>query len=202
MAEIHEKMAQKTKQEIKKAFLELVEEIGFSNVSVKKIAEQAGINRGTFYLHFVDKFDVMEQIQEELLKDLHARIELIAPKDVFKAIHEGQHYPPLLAIYQFVHDYAHELRVLLGDQGDPSFARKIKQIFGNTLIAQLTEVSYEGNDEEFRNYLFAFLTSAILGIIQEWLNDYEGKTVEDMAKIHYKLLGFIGNLSHLLRNQK
>ncbi|TSI08276.1 TetR/AcrR family transcriptional regulator [Lysinibacillus sp. BW-2-10] len=203
MAEIHEQMAQRTKLEIKKVFLELVEEQGFQNVTVKKIAECAGINRGTFYLHFIDKFDVMEQIQAELLNDLHDRFERITPTEAFKAIHDGQFYPPLIAIYQFVLEHAHALKVILGDQGDPSFAKKIKQIFGETLIEQLIAIYHPtNNDAEFRKYLLAFMTSAMLGVIQEWINEYEDKTVEDLAKIHYQLLGFISKLGGFLANQK
>ncbi|MGL3600309.1 TetR/AcrR family transcriptional regulator, partial [Veillonella sp. ZSJB6] len=51
----------RTKQLIKSAFLELIDEHGFEAVTVKAITERAGINRGTFYSHYVDKFDLMEK---------------------------------------------------------------------------------------------------------------------------------------------
>ena len=42
----------KTKEKIKSAFTELIMEKGFNNLSVVDISERAGINRGTFYLHY------------------------------------------------------------------------------------------------------------------------------------------------------
>ena len=41
----------RTKEAIKKAFKELVCELPYEKVTVKAIADRAGINRNTFYLH-------------------------------------------------------------------------------------------------------------------------------------------------------
>lgn len=198
MAGVHEQMTQHTRKSIQNTFMTLVQEEGFQNITVKKIAQQAGINRGTFYLHFVDKFEVMEQVQKELLADLHERIDKIAPREAFLAVKQQQLYPPFVAIFQFVSDHATSLRAILGEQGDPSFARKIKQVFGETLGERLIEINPSAKDKEFRQYLLAFLTSAILGVIQEWLDNYEKQTVDEMAKIHFKLLEFISSLGTIL----
>lgn len=59
-----------TRLRIKQAFTELVSEKGFSAITISDISRRAGINRGTFYLHFVDKNDLLEQLEEETIKDL------------------------------------------------------------------------------------------------------------------------------------
>lgn len=59
---VHEKMNFETKQAIKIAFIQQVEEVGFERVTVKNLAFVAEINRGTFYLHYSDKYDVMEDL--------------------------------------------------------------------------------------------------------------------------------------------
>ncbi|WP_053346863.1 TetR/AcrR family transcriptional regulator [Peribacillus butanolivorans] len=74
MATIHEQKAQKTKLQIQQHFIALVEKEGFQHVSVKKIADRASINRGTFYLHYADKYELMDHIQQELLAELQLRI--------------------------------------------------------------------------------------------------------------------------------
>ena len=53
---VHEKMNFETKQAIKNAFIQQVEEVGFERVTVKNLALVAEINRGTFYLHYSDKY--------------------------------------------------------------------------------------------------------------------------------------------------
>lgn len=58
---------QRTKKAIKTAFVELVNEKGFANVTIKEIAEKAIINRQTFYNYYQDKYDLTEQLNNELL---------------------------------------------------------------------------------------------------------------------------------------
>ena len=63
---VHEKMNFETKQAIKNAFIQQVEEVGFERVTVKNLALVAEINRGTFYLHYSDKYDVMEDLRRAI----------------------------------------------------------------------------------------------------------------------------------------
>lgn len=53
-------------EKIRTAFYELLREEGFQKVTVRMIVERAGINRSTFYLHYQDKYDLLESIEEEL----------------------------------------------------------------------------------------------------------------------------------------
>ena len=63
-----------TKEKIKAAFIDLVHEKGFEAMTVSDIARKCDINRGTFYLHYVDKYDLMNKLEEEVMFDLEAII--------------------------------------------------------------------------------------------------------------------------------
>ena len=49
-----------TKKAIADSLKELTREKTFDKISVKDISEKCGINRQTFYYHFIDKFDLLE----------------------------------------------------------------------------------------------------------------------------------------------
>lgn len=53
---------------------EVLAEEGYKNVSIKAIAEKAGIATGTFYLYFANKDKLVETIAEEMYKKLLERI--------------------------------------------------------------------------------------------------------------------------------
>lgn len=53
---------QRTQKSIKQAFFDLIEEEGFDHISVKDITARAMISRNTFYLHYSDKFDLLNKI--------------------------------------------------------------------------------------------------------------------------------------------
>ncbi|GAJ16341.1 unnamed protein product, partial [marine sediment metagenome] len=58
----------RTKNSIRNALVELIEEKGFETITVKDITTKAKINRGTFYAHYQDKFDLMTKCQEEIMQ--------------------------------------------------------------------------------------------------------------------------------------
>ncbi|MEQ9809989.1 TetR/AcrR family transcriptional regulator [Streptococcus jiangjianxini] len=61
-----------TKYYIKTALIILLKEKRFEDISISDITRRAGINRGTFYLHYKDKYDMMSQFKEEMLSDLYS----------------------------------------------------------------------------------------------------------------------------------
>lgn len=64
---MNEKKREQTKEKIKECFAQLVIEKGFDSVTVSDIARKTKLNRGTFYLHYLDKFDLLQKIEEDLL---------------------------------------------------------------------------------------------------------------------------------------
>lgn len=55
----------RSRQALIEAFRALLEEKAFSEISVYQISERADLNRGTFYAHFSDKYELLEQLIRE-----------------------------------------------------------------------------------------------------------------------------------------
>src|SRR5579862_9209223 len=64
----------RTRKLITDAFRALVVEKGFHAVSVQDVAERATVNRTTFYAHFVDKYDLLDQSISELFRQERERL--------------------------------------------------------------------------------------------------------------------------------
>ena len=58
-----------TRQTIRDTLLELMREKGFRRVTVTEVCKRAEINRGTFYLHYLDLSDVLDDILTELMSE-------------------------------------------------------------------------------------------------------------------------------------
>jgi AcrR family transcriptional regulator len=52
----------KTQEALKKAVLELMAEKSFDDITIQEIADRANINRGTLYLHYQDKYDLLDKL--------------------------------------------------------------------------------------------------------------------------------------------
>ncbi len=70
MARKEDLRATRSKDRIKQAFRALLQEKGFAKTSVTDIIGLAHVNRSTFYAHFVDKFDLLNTVEDELLVEM------------------------------------------------------------------------------------------------------------------------------------
>lgn len=60
----------KSQEAIKKAILELMAEKNFDEITIKDISDRANVNRGTIYLHYTDKYDLLDKLIEEHINNL------------------------------------------------------------------------------------------------------------------------------------
>ncbi len=52
-------------QQITDAFFSLLDSFDFNEITVSQIIAESGINRSTFYRHYKDKYDILDQIQKD-----------------------------------------------------------------------------------------------------------------------------------------
>ena len=57
-------------KKLKATMLELLETTDFEKITVKSICETAHVNRSTFYAHYSDVYEIMEQMEEHLNEEL------------------------------------------------------------------------------------------------------------------------------------
>lgn len=72
----------KTKKAIYSAFFRLLKEKGFEKISVKDISDEAVISRNTFYLHYEDKYDLMEKVCDEMVTALFENVNKKIENDI------------------------------------------------------------------------------------------------------------------------
>lgn len=60
----------KTKRSIRSAFLRLLEQKPLEQITVTELARQAEINKGTFYLHYRDIYQLADQLQTKVLQEI------------------------------------------------------------------------------------------------------------------------------------
>jgi AcrR family transcriptional regulator len=64
-----DRRTQRTRQVLQQAFRDIVQDKGFSAASIRDITERANVNRGTFYLHFTDKYTLAEEFAREVFRE-------------------------------------------------------------------------------------------------------------------------------------
>lgn len=173
----------RTRKLILDALFELTIEKGFAAVTVRDITQYAGINRATFYRHYRDKFDLLDQYSQAVyqLLDKQPEAELVPGGQ------EGadQSAPGLVRMFAHIRANAGFYRVMLGRQGDPAFAEKVRQYIEKRLRRSLPE-SLKPDPTSVDLYL-TYISSGSLGVVLWWLEHDLPYSSEEMAAVSFRL---------------
>ncbi|WP_145946341.1 MULTISPECIES: TetR/AcrR family transcriptional regulator [Paenibacillus] len=182
----------RTRLVIRDALTELIEEKGFEAVSVKDITTRANINRGTFYLHYRDKFDLLEQSEAEVIEGIIAIITKATSEDLETYRETGISVSLIVTVFEYIEEHAAFLKAILGPKGDVSFQSQLKAMFRKNLLEKnLSPLIRKENLQVPAEYFLSYVSSAHLGIIQQWLMSGRQETPAEMARI-LSLLTFRG----------
>lgn len=160
----------RTRQLIQDAFVALVGEKGFENVTVQHIAERAPVNRATFYSHYHDKYDLLDKSIEEMLEKL---AEVIKPKNKnkedFQLTFDSPH-PTFLALFEHIAENVNFYNVMLGDKAAGNYSYKMMKTIQTHLTLSLSISQPDDKDLMVpRDILISYVTGAHIGMIMSWL---------------------------------
>lgn len=147
-------------------------------ITVKEIAEKAGYNRGTFYEYFVDVYDVLEQIEHALIPGADELPPIENPAGDQGIIRLDM----FIKLYEKNHKY---YAVLLGENGDPAFASKLKKAVKPIIrdSFRLLDVSPIETD-----YVLEYMLSAMIGILGYWFKENKSLPAERLISLIYDLM--------------
>ncbi|WP_414055684.1 TetR/AcrR family transcriptional regulator [Macrococcus equi] len=180
---MEDRRIRKTKQSIRKALLELMLEKSFDNITVNDIANSADINRGTFYLHYVDKFELLESIENEMLQRF---IELQQSMDLSAVIHEDDLFQEVFIkkVMSILKEDKLFFKVMLHPNLNTTFEYKFRKMIQSNFERMIDLEEIEGIPF---NYYFTFVSSAQMGVIKQWVKTDMQESPEDIAKYAYEM---------------
>ena len=172
----------RTKRAIIEALAALLQEKPLSNISVREISDVADINRGTFYLHYRDVYDMVEQLQNEIVEKFNEIVENYEPNK-----HTDKLFPMLVELFNLLADNAELAKVLISKNGDAAFVEKLKNILREKCFINAQKVLGIENDEEF-NYFYHYIISGCIGTCSAWLDEGMKETPVEMAAFIERLI--------------
>ena len=116
----------KTRKAIFDACVALMQEKEFQNITVNEIVERADINRGTFYLHFVDKYDMMNSFENEMIEKIEDVMLNNIPKKQFEELFIQSRYDTVVEILKCYEQNKELLHLLMRSSHSASFQAKLR----------------------------------------------------------------------------
>lgn len=98
----------KTRRNIEQTFLRLLQDHPFDKITVRMVCEEALVNKGTFYRHYEDKYDLARKTTDDELQRLHDEI-----LDRAQSVDEGADAEESLSkLFEAIRGVMDDLRVL------------------------------------------------------------------------------------------
>jgi AcrR family transcriptional regulator len=178
-----DRRVQRTRNLLQDAFVEMTIAKGFAAVTVRDITEHAGVNRATFYRHYQDKFDLLDQYAQEVYQLLDSPEESIAREGRQSAGSERLS-AGMVRMFEHVLTFARFYRVMLGKNGDPAFGAKMRHYIEKRLRQSLPDaLAGDPLAELYLNYV----SSGAVGIVLWWLEHVESLSAAAMAALALRL---------------
>ena len=166
-----------TKKNLVEAFWTLYCDKKMEHISVKEITAKAGYNRSTFYEYFTDITDLLNKIEDSLFSKLKEGFSEAFPLDT-----NYDFVRKLAEVYDSEGKY---FSVLLGINGDPAFAKKLKDVMRPFLLK-----AFDISTKDIRTkYLYEFGASAIIATIAQWYQSKKDIPAEDFFPLLRSMLG-------------
>lgn len=170
----------RTKAMFEEALLSLMEEKDYEKITVKEISEKSTLNRATFYLHYYDKEDLLDQFLNEALQNLRESVEI---KNIEYKYDSNNPHPIFIRVFEKMIEQNRFYQIMLASGKVPSFIEAVKDVIG-TLVKDGAQYIIEDNIEfKVRSDIAnAYTTSAYLGVMIWWLKNDMPYTPTYMAR--------------------
>ncbi|QHW29729.1 TetR/AcrR family transcriptional regulator [Paenibacillus rhizovicinus] len=170
----------KTQEALKKAMLELMTEKNFDDITIQDLADRANVNRGTIYLHYQDKFDLLDKLIEAHLHELGAMNEWACELDWKDA---------LVPYFEFFErNYLFYSTMLTSKEAPSSFRVRLLASFMEGFKGEIDRDSGRNSDLN-DDVMLQYSGTAYVGVIEWWIKNGMPYPAKDMAKQVGTLLG-------------
>jgi len=168
-----------TKMIIRDSFVQALKSQPVNKISVKEICEIAEINRTTFYKHYTDCFDLLKQIEDELIVELQQLVQETRHKNLSDVF---------VKILSTMRESGSLYMALFSENGDSSFPSRIFNMCYEQIAPSIEIPSASKIEQEWLYYFMAYGCS---GIINHWAGNGMKEDIFEVAK-------YVGELNEKL----
>lgn len=169
-------VTEQTRANLRQAFWELYEERPLEKISVREITDRAGYNRATFYLYYHDVYELLEEIEGQVLGVIgHLVNERLLKGD---RLEFSQHMGLILRLAQKSRRFT---KVLLGEHGDPAFTRRLKEII-SPLIDRFF-LPDEPLGEQAELVVREFYLAGVVSTIRTWTAEDDPMPIDQLINL-------------------
>lgn len=169
---------QKSKDSIMNAFIKLMGEKDFERITINQIAECANVNRGTIYLHYTDKYDLLD-------KCISTHLNKIFDVCINNSTDSGNvsSQSTLFKTFEYIQKDSVFFHTMLSNKGVTAFSAQLQKMIEARVEAMYQQMKIDKRIK--KDFAVQFLSSAIVGLLTWWIvNSFPYSSKEMVSQIH------------------
>lgn len=180
----HLRRRQQTRTALQAAMLSLVQEKGYEAVSIQDITDRADLGRGTFYIHFHDKEDLLWSMVQDAIRSTEQN----AIAELGGSIPDQPEYYAFLFIFRHVNQHQQLYRVILGDKGSSPLVERIRNYMVQDQVNDILQFHLYPNLVYPPEIVAQMVIGALMSLAKWWLDHLDLYSAEQMAGVLYETL--------------
>lgn len=174
-----DRRVRKTRALLRQALVRLMAEKSIQDITVTQLCAACDVNRGTFYLHYTDVFQLLHSIEDELLVEFERVLDSLTPQTVFSGEAPS---PAMCRMLELLAENADLCRLLLCQNGDMAFLERVKNIVRRRVIDEWGAqfFGHDANTDVYQ-YAYEFVVSGCIGMLQHWMERDMPLSAREMA---------------------
>ncbi len=169
----------KTKSNLQNALLELLQEKSLDQLSVSELCKKASVNRGTFYLHYQNIAELLEEYFHDLTEDLRKAYYEPFLLTQFKIENLNAE---MVRIFHHVEKYKQFYKIVFDRKTPMMYYYRLFNIIRDYLKDSMTDIN-KGNIE----FLASYQANAIIGLLIQWFQHDFTESPEQMNEMLFSL---------------
>lgn len=171
----------RTRKWLQQSFLDLLLEQAFETITVQDISDRANIARVTFYRHYHDKDDLLQDFLKQFFQELE--LLLVSPLDFSEDEIGNVAQTNLATLYQHVATKKQLFKAVLLS----SISAPVRKQWRETIVKQVELAMQSSNDQERLgenvSIIANLMAEGVLGIMVWWLEKDCHVEVEHLATV-------------------
>lgn len=174
-----------------KALISLLEQKSFEYITVSEICKKANVNRSTFYLHYENTVDLLNETARFMLDDFIAYFN-VDTKSITSKFRENSLDELNFISDEYLHPYLSYIRenkrvfrTVLSHSESFGFYDIFQRLYENIFNPILERFDYPLAD---RKSIMLFYLNGITAVVTEWLKEGCTKTVKEVSQIIYECI--------------
>ncbi len=180
----HQRRRLQTRAQLQQALLELVLEKGYEAVSIQDVTDRADLGRGTFYVHYKDK----EELLWSLVADRIHLTERMAAAGYSGVLPPKAEYYGYCNIFEHVAQNSDLYRVMLGKKGCAELTDRVRSYMVSETIKDMQQMPLYQDMGQPAEITAQIVIGSIISLAVWWLENPDIYTPRQMGAMLYEAL--------------